>query len=184
MRAVAECDVRPAEVDDLLAAAPPEWLTTEQARRQQKIECEAIDARWAPEVTRVTREARRMVDELSPERVGARIDREQDAARMRVSAGPPSRPGVPGAVTAVASFEVPDCMAVRAFRFTLDPTPAEAAVVWRQCGGRRYAYNWAVGAMKVAVRAAKTVEHHQGHRGWGHRYRAGVVAASPQGGVR
>jgi hypothetical protein len=43
-------------------------------------EVEAIDARWAPEVGRAQREARRLVDGLSPEQVRARIDREREAA--------------------------------------------------------------------------------------------------------
>jgi hypothetical protein len=50
---------------------------------------DAIDARWAPEVNRAKREARRLIDELTPQRVRARIDREghaaRDAARYRAT---------------------------------------------------------------------------------------------------
>jgi hypothetical protein len=114
-RAVAEHEITPADVGDLLAA-PPSWLIEEQARRQAQIDREAkdrlchdlsealvtsvhevwfrelkraatdtevveIDKRWAPEVGRAKREARRLVDELTPEQVGARIGREGQAAR-------------------------------------------------------------------------------------------------------
>ena len=44
-------------------------------------------------------------------------------------------------------------MAVQAFWFTLDLTPTEASLVRRQFGGRRYAYNWAVRAMKADIAA-------------------------------
>jgi hypothetical protein len=37
-------------------------------------------ARWAPEVDRAKREAQQLADELTPEQVRARIEREQDAA--------------------------------------------------------------------------------------------------------
>ena len=56
-------------------------------------------------------------------------------------------------MTVAARFEVPDGRAVQAFWFTLDLTPAAASLVRRQFGGRRYAYNWAVRAMKADIAA-------------------------------
>jgi putative transposase len=52
----------------------------------------------------------------------------------------------PGAL--VARFEVPDGWTVQAFTFALDCTPAQAACLGRQFGGRRYARNWAVRTLK------------------------------------
>lgn len=40
----------------------------------------AIDARWTPEIVKAKAEAWALVDDLSPERVRARIDREQQSA--------------------------------------------------------------------------------------------------------
>ncbi|MQA60920.1 MAG: transposase [Actinophytocola sp.] len=48
----------------------------------------------------------------------------------------------------MARFEVPGGQTVQAFTFALDCTPAEAACVRRQFGGRRYARNWAVRTLK------------------------------------
>jgi hypothetical protein len=114
VRAVKERGIGPGDVKVLLAD-PPEWLTTEQQRRQVQIERETKDAlrreltdtlvtsvhevwfqelktaatdaeveeadvRWAPEVDRARREARDLVDELTPDRIRARIDREHSAA--------------------------------------------------------------------------------------------------------
>ena len=53
----------------------------------------------------------------------------------------------------MARFEVPEGMTVQAFQFTLDLTPAQAACVRRNFGGRRYAYNWAVRTMKAGITA-------------------------------
>jgi putative transposase len=50
-------------------------------------------------------------------------------------------------------FEVPDGWVVQAFDFALDPTPDQAGVLARQFGGRRYAYNWAVRALKDDIEA-------------------------------
>jgi hypothetical protein len=52
------------------------WKTASPAR----IKAAAVDARWAPEVRRAKREARRLADELTPEQVGPRIGRERDAS--------------------------------------------------------------------------------------------------------
>jgi putative transposase len=49
----------------------------------------------------------------------------------------------------VARFEAPGGWTVQAFQFALDPTPAQAACVRRQFGGRRYARNWAVRILKA-----------------------------------
>lgn len=116
VRAVAERDIRPEDVGDLLAGLP-EWLIAEQLRRHAQVEREAkdrlrreltdalvlsvhdawfqqlkratsdaevdaIDAQRVPEAQRVKREARQMLDELSPEQSRARIDRERDAANQ------------------------------------------------------------------------------------------------------
>jgi len=40
----------------------------------------AIDARWAPEVAMAKKEAQRLVEELTPEQVRARIERERESA--------------------------------------------------------------------------------------------------------
>ena len=48
----------------------------------------------------------------------------------------------------MARFKVPDGWTVQAFAFTLDCSPGQAACVSRQFGGRRYARNWAVRALK------------------------------------
>jgi hypothetical protein len=45
-----------------------------------RVKAAAVDARWAPEVSRARREARRLAGGLSPEHVRARIAREQDAS--------------------------------------------------------------------------------------------------------
>jgi hypothetical protein len=114
VRAVEDRDIKPGDVDDLLATRPS-WLVREQEQRQAQIEREAkerlrreltdalagsvhevwfqelkrattdaevdaIDARWAPEVDRAKLEARGLVDELTPEQVRGRIDREAEAA--------------------------------------------------------------------------------------------------------
>ena len=97
LRAVKERNVRSTDVEEMLAAHPG-WLVAvaEQQRRQTQVEREAkdklcgratadaevdaIDARWAPEVDRARREARRLVNQLTPEQARARIDREAQAA--------------------------------------------------------------------------------------------------------
>jgi putative transposase len=53
----------------------------------------------------------------------------------------------------MAKFDVPEGWSVQAFRFALDCTPEQAGCVRRQFGGRRYAYNWAVRAMKTDIAA-------------------------------
>lgn len=114
VRAVEDRDIKPGDVDDLLATRPS-WLVREQEQRQAQIEREAkerlrreltdalagsvhevwfqelryatsdaeaaaTDARWAPEVEQAKREARHLVEEMSPDQVRARVGREQAAA--------------------------------------------------------------------------------------------------------
>jgi hypothetical protein len=56
---------------------PPQgWKTGSPAR----VKAAAVDARWAPEVSRARQEARHLAGELTPEQVRARIGRERDAA--------------------------------------------------------------------------------------------------------
>ena len=54
------------------------WLQ-ELKRAASDAEAAVIDARWAPEIRRVKRDARGLVDELSEEEVRARIARERSA---------------------------------------------------------------------------------------------------------
>ena len=49
----------------------------------------------------------------------------------------------------MARFAIPEGWSVQAFCFALDPTPAQAACLRRQFGGRRYARNWAVRTLKA-----------------------------------
>jgi 2-hydroxychromene-2-carboxylate isomerase len=65
--------------DALITSVDEVWFP-ELQRATTDNEVEAIDARWAPEVGRAKREVRRLVDELWPEQVRARIDREREAA--------------------------------------------------------------------------------------------------------
>jgi hypothetical protein len=51
------------------------WRTASPAR----VKAAAVDARWAPEVSRAEREARQLAGELAPEQVRARTARERDA---------------------------------------------------------------------------------------------------------
>jgi putative transposase len=50
-------------------------------------------------------------------------------------------------------FEAPDGWVVQAFDFALDPNSGQTAVLARQFGGRRYAYNWTVRALKNDIEA-------------------------------
>jgi hypothetical protein len=52
------------------------WKTASPAR----VKAAAVDARWAPEVSRARQEARQLAGELAPEQVRARTGRERDAA--------------------------------------------------------------------------------------------------------
>ena len=46
---------------------------------------------------------------------------------------------------------------IRAYRFALDPTPAQDAVLRSHCGGQRYAFNWGL-ALVRAVMDQRTAE--------------------------
>ena len=46
---------------------------------------------------------------------------------------------------------------VQAYRFALDPTPEQDAVVRSHCGGQRYAFNWGL-ALVTAVMEQRTAE--------------------------
>jgi putative transposase len=48
----------------------------------------------------------------------------------------------------MARFEIPEGWSAQAFCFALDLSPAQAACLRRQFGGRRYARNWAVRTLK------------------------------------
>jgi putative transposase len=51
-------------------------------------------------------------------------------------------------------FEIPDGWVARGFRFEVEPTNPEQAIVIRQhFGGRRYAYNWALAQVKANLDA-------------------------------
>jgi hypothetical protein len=65
--------------DSLIASVHDGWFQ-ELKHAASDDDVAAIDARWAPEVGRATGEARRLVNELSPEQIQARIDREAQAA--------------------------------------------------------------------------------------------------------
>jgi putative transposase len=52
-----------------------------------------------------------------------------------------------------ARFEVPEGWCVQAYRFTLDPTDAQATNLARHFGARRKAFNWTVGTLKADIEA-------------------------------
>jgi hypothetical protein len=66
--------------DELVLSVHETWFQ-ELKRARSDQERDAVDAQWGPEVGRAKREARRLVDELTPRQVRARIGREQAAAR-------------------------------------------------------------------------------------------------------
>jgi hypothetical protein len=66
--------------DSLIASVHEVWFQ-ELKRATNDSEVDTIDARWAPEIGRAKQQARRLVDELTPEQVRARIDREEQAGR-------------------------------------------------------------------------------------------------------
>jgi hypothetical protein len=75
-------------IDSLIASIHDGWFQ-ELKHASSDDDVAALDTRWAPEVGRAKHEARRVVDELSPEQVMARIDREthatHEAARYRAT---------------------------------------------------------------------------------------------------
>ena len=52
-----------------------------------------------------------------------------------------------------ATFEIPDGWCVQAYRFTLDPTDAQATNLARHFGARRKAFNWTVATLKADIDA-------------------------------
>jgi putative transposase len=52
-----------------------------------------------------------------------------------------------------ATFEHPEGWCVQAYRFTLDPTDAQAIALARHFGARRKAFNWAVATLKADIEA-------------------------------
>lgn len=53
----------------------------------------------------------------------------------------------------MARFDIPEGWSAQAFRFTLDPTEAQARALARHFGARRKAYNWAVATLKADIQA-------------------------------
>jgi hypothetical protein len=53
---------------------------------------------------------------------------------------------------------------VQAYRFALDPTPEQDAVLRSHCGGQRYAFNWGLALVK-AVMDQRTAEASYARRG-------------------
>jgi hypothetical protein len=68
------------ELTDTLVTSVHEVWFRELKTAATDADVEEVDARWAPEVDRARREARDLVDELTPDRIRARIDREHSAA--------------------------------------------------------------------------------------------------------
>jgi hypothetical protein len=82
-RAQAERQAKDALLRDLteeLVLSVHETWFQELKRARSDEERDAVDAQWAPEVGRAKREARQLVDELTPGQVRAPIRREQAAA--------------------------------------------------------------------------------------------------------
>jgi putative transposase len=44
---------------------------------------------------------------------------------------------------------------VQAYRFALDPTPEQDAVLWSHCGGQRFAVDWGVALVAVVMNQRK-----------------------------
>ena len=49
----------------------------------------------------------------------------------------------------MAGFEVPDGWTAQAYRFALDPTPAQASMLESHCGAARFAFNHMLGVVKA-----------------------------------
>ncbi|HYS41584.1 MAG TPA: helix-turn-helix domain-containing protein [Pseudonocardiaceae bacterium] len=46
---------------------------------------------------------------------------------------------------------VPVTGVIHAYRFALDPTPAQDAALRSHCGGQRYAFNWGLALVKAVM---------------------------------
>jgi hypothetical protein len=68
------------ELADALAGSVHEVWFQELKYAASDAEAAAVDARWAPEVEQAKREARHVVEEMTPGQVRARVGREQAAA--------------------------------------------------------------------------------------------------------
>jgi len=55
----------------------------------------------------------------------------------------------------MAKYRSPAGMIVRGWTVALDPAPEQAAVFRRDCGARRFAYNWAVAQIKRSFEAGR-----------------------------
>ncbi|MDT5350376.1 MAG: hypothetical protein QOH91_3663 [Mycobacterium sp.] len=75
----AKDELHGALTDSLIASVHDGWFQ-ELKHAAGDDDLAAIDARWAPEVGRAKGDARRLVNELSPEQIQAGIDREAQAA--------------------------------------------------------------------------------------------------------
>ena len=66
----------------------------------------------------------------------------------------------------MARFEVPDGWVAQAYRFALDPTPAQVSMLESHCGAARFAFNDMLGVVKANLdqRGAERSER----RGAGH----------------
>jgi hypothetical protein len=49
----------------------------------------------------------------------------------------------------MARFEVPDGWTAQAYRFALDPTPAQVSMLESHCGAARFAFNHMLGVVKA-----------------------------------
>ncbi len=57
----------------------------------------------------------------------------------------------PTEITAVATFEIPDGSVLQAYRFALDPTPAQARALSSHAGAARYAHNHMLALVKAVM---------------------------------
>jgi hypothetical protein len=88
----AENRLRRELADALVTSVHEVWLQ-ELKHAVTDTDAAAIDARWAPEVSRARREARQLAGELSAEQVRARIGRERTPPTGRPATGPGSSCG-------------------------------------------------------------------------------------------
>lgn len=65
--------------DALVESVHDAWF--QELKRAAAAEVDGVDKRWALRAGQARQEAARLIDELTPERVHARINREQSAAR-------------------------------------------------------------------------------------------------------
>jgi hypothetical protein len=75
------------EKDHLLRELTEQMVTSVHESWFQELKCaftdeeaDALDAQWAPEVKRAKQDAKRMIEEMSPDQIKAHIDREKDTS--------------------------------------------------------------------------------------------------------